>query len=113
MRIGRFLLPVAAAIFMAGGASAGPGDFWDVPIPAAKQDSGLGELPPFAEWSEPWMFTTPAEKVDSGLGSLPHYSLWTDPWVFAMPADKIDSGLGEIVPVASSQDPARLVRGRE
>jgi hypothetical protein len=113
MRIGRLLLAVAAAISIAGGASAGPGESWDVPLPAAKQDSGLGELPPFAEWSEPWMFITPAEKVDSGLGALAPYPQWTDPWVFAMPAEKIDSGLGDIVPVPAVQDPARLVRGRE
>lgn len=64
---------------MAGGAIAGPGDSWDVPLPAAKEDSGLGELPPFAEWSEPWMFTTPAEKVDSGARESPTLSAMDRP----------------------------------
>jgi hypothetical protein len=75
--------------------------------PAAKQDSGLGALPPYREWNDPWVFAMPAESLDSGLGDLPSYSEWREPWVFAMPAQKIDSGLGELPPWG---EPARAMR---
>ena len=64
--------------------------------PAAKIDNGLGTLPHYSQWREPWVHTMPAEKIDSGLGSLPHYSQWHEPWLYSQPAEKIDSGLGEI-----------------
>lgn len=73
-------------------------------IPAAKADSGLGELRHASEWrGMPWLYALPAEKIDSGLGELPQASEWRGmPWLHAMPAEKIDSGLGEI--------PARAAR---
>jgi hypothetical protein len=55
-------------------------------VPAAKVDSGLGELPHYRNWADPTgrspMLTAgvvPAAKVDSGLGELPHYRDWVDP----------------------------------
>ena len=55
--------------------------------PAAKRDNGLGALPHYREWREPWLYAFPAEKVDSGLGSLPPLSAWQEPWLYAIPAD--------------------------
>ena len=68
----------------------------EVPTPAARMDNGLGTLPHYSQWREPWVYAAPAEKIDSGLGSLPHYSQWHEPWLYSQPAEKIDSGLGEI-----------------
>jgi hypothetical protein len=67
-----------------------------VPTPAASIDSGLGALPHYSQWREPWLYAMPAEKVDSGLGTLPPYAEWREPWLYSQPAEKIDSGLGEI-----------------
>jgi hypothetical protein len=67
-------------------------------IPAAKADNGLGDLPPFKFWTDPWVYSIPAEKIDSGLGDLPPFKFWTDPWVFAMPAESLDDGLGDLPP---------------
>jgi hypothetical protein len=74
-------------------------------VPAAKTDSGLGELPHASQWQGmPWLYAMPAEKIDSGLGKLPHTSQWQGmPWLHAMPAEKIDSGLGEIATRAAQQ----------
>jgi hypothetical protein len=74
-------------------------------VPAAKADSGLGELPHASQWQgTPWLHALPAEKIDSGLGELPHASQWQGmPWLHAMPAEKIDSGLGEIAARAAQQ----------
>jgi hypothetical protein len=57
--------------------------------PAAKVDSGLGDLPHYRNWVDPTgrapmgpMVTAsvvPAGKVDSGLGEMPHYRHWVDP----------------------------------
>ncbi len=51
--------------------------------PAAKIDSGVGELPPYAEWHRhPELarlvqaHKVEGEKLDSGLGELPHYREW-------------------------------------
>jgi hypothetical protein len=93
-RAGRILVSVVAALGLALSGSALAEDA--VPIPAAKIDSGLGALPHYSQWREPWLYATPAESIDSGLGALPHYSEWRDPWVYSQPAEKIDSGLGEI-----------------
>jgi len=67
-----------------------------VPTPAASIDSGLGDLPHYSQWREPWLYAMPAEKVDSGLGTLPPYAEWREPWLYSQRAEKIDSGLGEI-----------------
>ena len=46
----------------------------------------------------------PAAKIDSGLGELPHASQWQGmPWLHATPAEKIDSGLGELATRATEQ----------
>ena len=68
----------------------------EVPVPAASIDNGLGTLPHYSQWREPWLYTMPAEKIDSGLGTLPPYAEWREPWRYSQPAEKIDSGLGEI-----------------
>jgi hypothetical protein len=73
--------------------------------PAAKRDNGLGALPHYREWREPWLYAFPAEKVDSGLGSLPPLSEWRDPWLYATPAEKVDSGLGSLPPLSAWQEP--------
>lgn len=79
-----------------------------VPTPAASIDSGLGALPHYSQWQEPWLYATPAEKVDSGLGTLPPYADWRESWLYSQPAEKIDSGLGEITrPVAAAAAPRR------
>ena len=77
----------------------------DFQVPAAKVDSGLGELPHASQWQGmPWLYGMPAQKIDSGLGELTHASQWQGtPWLYAMPAQKIDSGLGEITPRAAQQ----------
>jgi hypothetical protein len=67
-----------------------------VPIPAPSVDNGLGTLPHYSQWREPWLYAMPAEKIDSGLGTLPPYAEWREPWRYSQPAEKIDSGLGEI-----------------
>ena len=50
-----------------------------------KLDSGLGRLPPYAEWNShphlrhlvlPQVAHIPGEKLDSGLGDLPLYAHW-------------------------------------
>ena len=74
-------------------------------IPAAKLDSGLGDLPPLSEWREPWLYATPAESVDSGLGDLPPLSEWREPWLYATPAESVDSGLGDLPPLSEWRDP--------
>ena len=58
-------------------------------VPAAKVDSGLGDLPHYRNWVDPTgrapmepvltASVVPAGKVDSGLGDLPHYRDWVDP----------------------------------
>jgi hypothetical protein len=68
-----------------------------VPEPAAKVDNGLGELPHYSEWKEPWLYATPADSEDNGLGEMPDVSRITEVWLYAIPAEKLDSGLGEIV----------------
>jgi hypothetical protein len=73
--------------------------------PAPRIDSGLGEVPPFETWNDPWVYATPAETRDNGLGELAPYSEWQYTWVYAMPAEKIDSGLGEIRPMTVSETP--------
>jgi len=85
-------LLVGLALGLSTGAFAGD----PVPTPAAKIDSGLGELPHYSQWQNPWRYASPAMKVDSGLGTLPPYAEWREPWVYSHPAEKIDSGLGEI-----------------
>ena len=94
-RTGRVLIGVVAALGFAVSAGGALAD-GTVPTPAAKIDDGLGTLPHYSQWREPWAYATPAEKVDSGLGSLPHYSQWHEPWLYSQPAEKIDNGLGEI-----------------
>ena len=93
-RAGRVLIGVVAALGFAWSASALADG--EVLTPAAKIDNGLGTLPHYSQWCEPWVYATPAEKTDSGLASLPHYSQWHEPWLYGQPAEKIDSGLGEI-----------------
>ena len=58
-------------------------------VPAAKVDSGLGDLPHYRNWVDPTgraptgqvltASVVPTGKVDSGLGELPHYRDWVDP----------------------------------
>lgn len=48
-----------------------------------KQDSGLGDLPPYASWDDksgrvPVRHRVAGESLDDGLGELPHYSKWLD-----------------------------------
>jgi len=99
-RAGRVLIGVVAALGFAWSASALADG--EVLTPAAKIDNGLGTLPHYSQWREPWVYAMPAEKIDSGLGSLPHYSQWREPWLYGEPAEKIDNGLGEIA--ASRED---------
>ncbi len=74
-------------------------------IPAAKRDNGLGELPPYREWREVWLYAIPAESLDSGLGDLPPLSEWRDPWLYATPAESLDSGLGDLPPLSEWRYP--------
>jgi hypothetical protein len=69
----------------------------EVPEPTAKVDNGLGELPPYTQWNETWMYAIPADSIDNGLGEMPDVSRITEVWLYAIPAEKVDSGLGEIV----------------
>lgn len=53
-------------------------------VPGQKLDSGLGELPPYAQWDDPTgrqpvRHRVAGESLDDGLGELPHYSRWRDP----------------------------------
>ena len=75
----------------------------EAPEPTAKIDNGLGELPQYPQWNEPWLYAVPAEHIDNGLGEMPDVSRITEVWLYAMPAEKIDSGLGEIVAAASAE----------
>jgi hypothetical protein len=75
-----------------------------VPEPAAKVDNGLGALPYYTQWNEPWLYATPVDSVDNGLGEMPDVSQITEVWLYAMPAEKVDSGLGEIVARAQPRD---------
>lgn len=48
-----------------------------------KIDSGVGELPPYAQWDDktgrqPMRHRVAGESLDDGLGELPHYSKWLD-----------------------------------
>jgi hypothetical protein len=69
------LMAVAGAAFAAGPVSK--------PVPGAKIDSGLGELPHYRHWVDktgkhPMGVAVLGESQDSGLGDLPHYSRWID-----------------------------------
>jgi hypothetical protein len=103
-RTTRLLFRIVTGLALGLSAAAWAGE--TVPTPAAKIDSGLGDLPHYSQWREPWLYVTPAEKVDSGLGALPHHSEWREPWLYIQPAEKVDSGLGEITrsaaPVATA-----------
>ena len=110
-------LLVTAAV---GSASAGPAPVREigpdpaaVVIPAAKLDSGLGELLPYREWREVWLHAIPAESLDSGLGDLPPLSEWREPWLHAIPAEKLNSGLGplRIGPAPAAANPTPRVPG--
>jgi hypothetical protein len=105
----KVLLALCAAAFAlstsAAGENARVAQDTNLFTPAPKIDNGLGELPPFATWTDPWVYAVPAESLDTGLGELPPYSEWRYPWVYAMPAEKIDSGLGEIRPITVSEMP--------
>lgn len=92
------ILAIAIAAFTAsaGSAAVAADDALVIPTPAAKTDTGLGELPAFSEMKDIWVYAQPAEHRDSGLGSMPNVSDIREPWLFAQPAQKIDSGLGEI-----------------
>jgi hypothetical protein len=55
------------------------------PVAGEKLDTGLGNLPPYAEWhrtpglaviAAAGSLGTPAAKQDNGLGALPPYSEW-------------------------------------
>lgn len=53
------------------------------PVIGEKLDSGLGQLPPYAQWDDktgrqPMRHRVAGESLDDGLGELPHYSRWTD-----------------------------------
>lgn len=48
-----------------------------------KQDNGLGDLPPYAQWEDktgrrPMGNRVLGESLDDGLGELPRYSRWVD-----------------------------------
>jgi hypothetical protein len=92
------ILVVLAAAMAAVSTNATAGDRSDPsgPIPAVKIDSGLGELPVYTEWKEPWLYATPAESVDDGLGAMPDVSRIQEVWLYAHPAEKLDSGLGDL-----------------
>jgi hypothetical protein len=77
----------------------------DLVIPVADVDNGLGNLPHYTKWQEPWLHAVPAETIDSGLGDLPPVSEWREPWLYATPAEKLDSGLGELLPVSEWREP--------
>lgn len=67
-------LAAAAASFVALTAAATEGQ---------KLDSGLGELPPYAQWLDksgqsPQGARVAGESLDSGLGELPPYAQWLD-----------------------------------
>jgi hypothetical protein len=56
-------------------------------MPADRIDSGLGDLPPFSAWREPWVYAIPAESIDDGLGELPPLVEWPERWFRAMSAE--------------------------
>jgi hypothetical protein len=62
-------------------------------IPAARIDSGLGDLPPCIGSPEVWLYSQPAARQDSGLGDLPSAAEIKEVWMFMQPAAKVDSGL--------------------
>jgi hypothetical protein len=99
----RFLfgLFTAFAVSIAHGANVGP-------VPAASIDDGLGNLPHYSQWQEPWLYAMPAEDIDSGLGQLPHVSQMVEVWLYAQPAEKIDTGLGELTAVSRLQNAAAV-----
>jgi len=52
-------------------------------VAGEKLDSGLGHLPPYAQWDDktgrqPMRHRVAGESLDDGLGELPHYSKWLD-----------------------------------
>jgi hypothetical protein len=73
-------------------------------VPAAKVDSGLGELPHYRDWVDPsgrapmgrLASVVPGAKLDSGLGELPHYRDWVDP-----------SGRAPMGPLLTARDSTR------
>jgi len=83
----RIALVLLAAAFVAGASAGSPRG-----VPGEKLDSGLGELPPYAEWAaHPVLVRYTAseleaarrdphhvvgEKIDSGLGEIPPYREW-------------------------------------
>lgn len=79
-----FIKVAVAALLAIGGVNASE-------VPAAKIDSGLGDLPPYGEWkNHPELsrlverdrsaavvsHRVSGEKLDSGLGELPPYREW-------------------------------------
>ena len=62
----------------------GAGSALSASIEGEKLDSGLGSLPPYAEWAHhadlqhmaQSSTRVPGEKLDSGLGELPPYAEW-------------------------------------
>lgn len=75
----RFTWLVAAAALMA----ALPTVQATQPVRGEKIDSGLGQLPPYAQWDDktgrqPVRQAVAGESLDDGLGELPHFSKWLD-----------------------------------
>ncbi len=113
----KHLLCLAAAVLLsvAGPASSNPPNF----VAGQKLDSALGELPHYAQWSDPSGHNplghrVLGESLDSGLGELPQYSLWLDSsarhWLgHRVPGESLDSGLGELPHYAQWTDPTGQV----
>ncbi len=68
--------------------------------PAANADGGLGALPHYSLWQEPWVDAVPAATAREGLAALRHYAQWQEPWLDARPAQGLDGELGEMLDVA-------------
>ncbi|MBI3369263.1 MAG: hypothetical protein HY021_12725 [Burkholderiales bacterium] len=81
MKIKLFASLSAVALLLAAGAAvAGPKAYV---VEGQKLDSGLGELPHYAKWSDASGRNVQptrvlGESLDDGLGQLPHYSKWKD-----------------------------------
>ena len=95
-RASRLCLSLVAGVALGLAMSAFAGD--DVPTPAAKIDSGLGELPRYSQRQVELRYATPAEKIDSGLGALPPYAEWREPWLNSHPAERAEDRVDEMAP---------------
>lgn len=76
-------------------------------VAGEKLDSGLGELPPYALWTDKSGRNPTAvvgEKLDSGLGDLPAYHAWSD---------KMKRNSADAAPAMVQGEPTRTAQASE